>query len=219
MGAEITSIKKKVEEFTAESAASQPIPAKDSTNKSDIFPSKGKGGSERKSEIPGSPAPQDTEWRKKCPMCGGRLDFHSHEEMWQCYSCAYEEPKDEVLVDGEEKNEPANAPQPAPASKPGSGAYEELNKDEVQSESEETSEPANTPKPAPASKPGSGSSPLRAVHLGSLKTRNQKRDHHCPLTSHRPRKRPVRPAVKKWIGSRWRRPGGAPSATTREVSK
>jgi len=133
LGAEITSIKKKVEEFTAESAASQPIPAKDSIKSDDIFPSEGKGGSEQKSEIPGSPAPQDTEWRKKCPMCGGRLDFYSQEEMWQCYSCAYEEPKDEVLVDGEEKNEPANAPQPAPASKP-----------------------------------GSGSSPLRAVHLGSL---------------------------------------------------
>jgi ribosomal protein L37AE/L43A len=120
LGAEITSIKNKVEEFTAESAASQPIPAKDFV-KSDIFPSEEKGGGERKSEIPESPAPQDAEWRKKCPMCGGRLDFYSQEEMWQCYSCAYEEPKDEVLVDGEEKNEPANTPQPAPASKPSSG--------------------------------------------------------------------------------------------------
>jgi len=119
LGAEITSTKKKVEEFTAESAASQPIPAKDSI-KSDIFPEE-KGGGERKGEIPRSSAPQDTEWQKKCPMCGGRMDFYSQEEMWQCYSCAYEEPKDEVLVDGEEKNEPANAPQPAPASKPGPG--------------------------------------------------------------------------------------------------
>ena len=177
LGAEITSIKKRVEEFTAESAASQPVPAKDST-KSDIFPSEEKGGGERKSEIPGSPAPQDTEWRKKCPMCGGRMDFYSQEEMWQCYSCAYEEPKDEVLVDSEEK-----------------------------------SEPANTPQPAPASKPGSGPSPLRAVHMGSLsstKTRNQERDHHCPLTSHRPKKKTCPVCRKKmdWfeVEKAWRCP-------------
>jgi DNA-directed RNA polymerase subunit M/transcription elongation factor TFIIS len=121
LGGEITSIKKKVEEFTAESAASQPIPAKDSIKSDDIFPSKGKGGGERKSEIPGSSTPQDTEWRRKCPMCGGRLDFYAQEEMWQCYSCAYEEEKnDEILVDREE-SEPANESQPAPASKPSSG--------------------------------------------------------------------------------------------------
>jgi ribosomal protein L37AE/L43A len=167
LGAEITSITKKIEEFTAESAAPQPVPARDYI-KSDISPSEGKGGGERKSEIPGSPVPQDTEWQKKCPMCGGRMDFYSQEEMWQCYSCAYEKPKDEVLVDSKENNEPANTPQPAPASKPGPGAYEELNKDEVQGESEEKSELANAPQPAPASKPGPGASPLRAVHLGSL---------------------------------------------------
>jgi ribosomal protein L37AE/L43A len=169
LGVEITSIKRKVEEFTAESTVSQPIPAKDSIKSDDIFPtSKGTGGSERKSSIPESPAPQDTEWQRKCPMCGGRMDFYAQEEMWQCYSCAYEElNKDEVLVDREEKSEPANEPQPAPASA-SSGAYEELNKDEVPVDREEKSEPANEPQLAPASKPGSGSSPLRAVHMGSL---------------------------------------------------
>jgi ribosomal protein L37AE/L43A len=97
------------------------------------------------------------------------MDFYSQEEMWQCYSCAYEEPKkDEVLVDSEEKSEPADAPQPAPVSKPGSGAYEELKQNEVPGESKEKNEPANAPQPAPASKPGSGPSPLRAVHMGSL---------------------------------------------------
>lgn len=110
LGAEITSIKKKVEEFTAESASSQPIPAREAVNKSDIFPGERKGGGERKSEMPGSPAPQDGEWQRKCPMCGGRMDFYAQEEMWQCYSCAYED-----------EREPANAPQPAPASK-GSGS-------------------------------------------------------------------------------------------------
>jgi ribosomal protein L37AE/L43A len=114
LGAEITSIKKKVEEFTAESAASQPTPAREAINKNDIFP-EGKGNGERKSEIPGSPAPQDGEWQRKCPMCGGRMDFYAQEEMWQCYSCAYED-----------EREPANAPQPAPASKPASDSSSPL---------------------------------------------------------------------------------------------
>jgi ribosomal protein L37AE/L43A len=154
IGAEITSIKIRVEEFTAESAASQPIPAKDSA-KYDIFPGEGTGGGERKSESPGSPAQQDKEWQKKCPMCGGRMDFYAQEEMWQCYSCAYEElkKKDEELIDSEEQSEPASTPQPDPASKPGPGAYEELNKDKIQGESEEKS---------------SGPSPRRAGHMGSL---------------------------------------------------
>jgi ribosomal protein L37AE/L43A len=120
LGAEITYVKKKVAEFTAESAASQPIPAKDSV-KSDI-PREDKGGGERKSEISEPPASQDTEWQKKCPMCGGRMDFYSQEEMWQCYSCAYEElKKGDALVGSKEQSDPANAPQPAPASKPSSG--------------------------------------------------------------------------------------------------
>jgi hypothetical protein len=103
------------------------------------------------------------------------MDFYTQEEMWQCYSCAYEElKKDEILVDIEEKSEPANVPQPAPASEPSSDIYEEPTKDEVQDESEEKSEPANAPQPAPASKPSSGPSPLRAVHMGSLASNEDK---------------------------------------------
>jgi len=167
IGAEITYIKMKVEEFTAESAAAQPASPKDSI-KSDIL-GEDKGAGERKSESPGSPAPQDSEWRKKCPMCGGQMNFQINEKMWQCYSCAYEEGKeDEVQGENEEKDEPANAPEPAPASKPISAAYEEIKKDEIWDESEEKSEPANAPEPASASKPGSGSSPRRAVHTESL---------------------------------------------------
>ena len=117
IGAEITYIKKRIEEFTAESAASQSIPPMDST-KSDIS-SEEKGGGEQKSEIRESSAPQDTEWQKKCPMCGGRMNFHSKDEMWMCYSCAYEElKKDEVQGKSEEKSEHSNAPKPTPASEP-----------------------------------------------------------------------------------------------------
>jgi hypothetical protein len=93
MGAEILSIKKKVEEFTAENAPSQPIWPGD-TVKSDS-PGAGKRGNERTSDIPEPSAPKDTEYQKRCPMCGGRMDFLGREKMWRCYSCAYEEAKKE----------------------------------------------------------------------------------------------------------------------------
>jgi ribosomal protein L37AE/L43A/uncharacterized protein YoxC len=117
IGAEITFIKKRIEEFTAESAISQPIPPRDSI-KSDSS-SEEKGGGEQKSEIPESSAPQDTEWQKKCPMCGGRMNFQIPDDMWQCYSCAYEElKKDEDQGKIEDQSEQTNAPKPAPVSEP-----------------------------------------------------------------------------------------------------
>ena len=117
IAAEITYINKKVQEFTTESAASQPIPPGNSI-KSDI-PSQEKGSGEQKSEIRESSAPQDTEWQKKCPMCGGRMNFHINEQMWLCYSCAYEESKEgEVQDKGEEKHEHTNATKPTPAAEP-----------------------------------------------------------------------------------------------------
>src|SRR6266540_6567198 len=48
-------------------------------------------------------------------------------------------------------------------------------------------------------------------------SRRRKRIPHRPIASHRAKKRIAPSAIRKWIGSRWRRPGGAPSATTREV--
>ena len=115
IGAEITHIKNKIEEFTAESAAGQPIPPKDSM-KSDMTSEK-KGGSEKKSEIHRPSAQQDMEWKKKCPMCEGQMNYHSIEKIWLCYTCAYEElDKDEVQVKSEEKSEDTNTPEPAPAS-------------------------------------------------------------------------------------------------------
>jgi ribosomal protein L37AE/L43A len=114
---EITYIKKKVEESTAESAASQPIPHRDFT-KSDISSEEKRGG-EQKSEIRESSAPQETEWQKKCPMCGGQMNFHIMEKMWMCYSCAYEESKkSEAQGKSEEKSEHTEAPKPTPVSEP-----------------------------------------------------------------------------------------------------
>ncbi len=76
--AEITNIKRRIEESAAESAASQPTAARD-TIKSYV-------GSE---SIGGSK--QDSELQKKCPMCGGQMNLHSKDGMWLCYACAYQE--------------------------------------------------------------------------------------------------------------------------------
>ena len=144
IGAEITSIKKKVEEFTAETPAAQPIAQRDpipgaipvvekagNEQKREIsgpsvpgaVPVMEKVGGEQKSEISESPAPQYTEFQKKCAMCGGRMDFYSNSEKWQCYSCGHEELKtDEVQgkddEKSEQKSEQMNVPKPAPAAEP-----------------------------------------------------------------------------------------------------
>ena len=148
IGAEITHIKNKVEELTAERAASQPISPEDSIASG--IAGEEKGGAGLKSEILEAFAPQDTELQKKCPMCGGRMNFQINEKMWQCYSCAYEKSEnDEVQGKSEEEREHADIPEPAPASKPRSGPsprravhLESLSSDEEQ-ESKEESSPSN----------------------------------------------------------------------------
>jgi ribosomal protein L37AE/L43A len=113
--AEITSIKSKVEEFTAEGTAAQPAPPaaqpappaaqptppavqptppKEPPKSS--APVEKKGGSERAIEIKGPPPPVDSKWQKKCPMCGGQMHLLELEKMWQCFSCAHEESTDDV---------------------------------------------------------------------------------------------------------------------------
>jgi ribosomal protein L37AE/L43A len=37
------------------------------------------------------PVPQETEFLKKCPMCGGQIHFLVQEQMWKCYTCGHEE--------------------------------------------------------------------------------------------------------------------------------
>jgi len=118
IGAEITEIGRKVEEFTSESAAAPPIPPRISIHKSNV-PDEEKRGGERKNEIHLSSAPPETEWEKKCPMCGGRMSFHVKDEMWLCYTCAYEESKaDEVRGKSEEESDHPNEAKSTPASKP-----------------------------------------------------------------------------------------------------
>ena len=95
IGVEITSIKMKVEEFTAGVPAAQTVPQR-APLKSDV-PIEKKEGGEQKIEIQAAPPPQDTKYERKCPMCGGRFHLLELEKKWQCYTCAYEEAtKDEV---------------------------------------------------------------------------------------------------------------------------
>jgi ribosomal protein L37AE/L43A len=97
----------------AAQAAPQPAPPAHST-KSDI-PSAALVGVEPESEDLGSSPPPLAEGQKKCPMCGGRMDFHIDGKMWMCYTCAFEEPgTGEVPGKREEKREQRSAPEPAP---------------------------------------------------------------------------------------------------------
>jgi ribosomal protein L37AE/L43A len=113
--AEITHIKNKVVEFTAERAVVQPSPQSISMKR--VVPSEKKADAYQTIEIQGSPAPQDTEWQKKCPMCGGRMHLHTKDKMWICYSCAHEEATTEEVQDkSEEKSGHTNTFEPAPRS-------------------------------------------------------------------------------------------------------
>ena len=146
IGAEITHIKNKVEEFTAESAAPQPIP-QNAPVKTEI-PIEKKEVGEQKIEIdePAAPQEQDTEWQKKCPMCGGRMSFYIHTEMWQCYSCGHEELKtDEVQGKSEEKSELTNEPEPAPASEPFTVPLADLSSHEYQEPKKKSSPYSSQP--------------------------------------------------------------------------
>jgi rubrerythrin len=92
MSAEISTVKKKVEEYTVE-ASVPPPPTRSSPSKSTIA-AKGKGALTKKSEdAKPEPEPEQEEsgWQKKCPMCGGRMDLFSQDNMWRCYSCGNEE--------------------------------------------------------------------------------------------------------------------------------
>ncbi len=77
------------------------------------------GRSEQKNEISEPSAQQETEWQKKCPMCGGRMDFYMDEKKWICFSCAFEEPKEGDVQDKNEvKIELEDEPEPTQASGP-----------------------------------------------------------------------------------------------------
>jgi hypothetical protein len=173
---EITDTNNKLQEIAAESAASQPIPPADPIKKDNH--DEEKGGGKQKIEIQGSPAPRDAEWRKQCPMCGGQMNLNDAGKMWQCFSCAFEEMKEEKR-DGEqeiEDREPSasqNTEWQKKCSMCGGRmdfysnekkwicfacAYEESSEDNVQSKSEEKMEQVTSSHEDKKSKKGTSAS-------------------------------------------------------------
>ena len=69
-------------------------------------------------------APQDPEGQKKCPMCGGKMDFLSNERMWQCYSCAYEEAANDEAQEKGGGTGGQTAPLAAPVTDPSFNEYQ-----------------------------------------------------------------------------------------------
>jgi ribosomal protein L37AE/L43A/predicted nucleic acid-binding Zn-ribbon protein len=215
IGAVITSVKKKIEESSAESAAAPPIPPlRKQPITSDIFPGESVGSGQT-GETSGSAAPQDKQWQKKCPMCGGRMDFHSTEKMWMCYSCAYEElAKEEIPVKSEEKSETIepSAPQQDTAWQkkcPMCGGRMDFHANEqlwmcYSCGHEEKGDYTNAPEPAPASEPvsDSSSSPSIAVPLADMSSSEDRETikgtiQGVSLSKNHPTKKKTCPACRK----------------------
>ena len=93
MGAELTSLTRKVKDLTVEAAAPHTAPAAHPTGEA------------------GEPAALQEKLQKRCPMCGGRMDFHIQEQVWKCYSCAYEETTKD-RESGEKKRDIPSSPNP-----------------------------------------------------------------------------------------------------------
>ncbi len=128
IGVEITAVKIKIEECAADADTApgmpqqavpelpirqQPAVQQPSTQEA-AAPAEKKEGGEQKNEQAAPPEPPDTEWQKKCPMCGGRMNLHTNEGIWLCYSCAHEEKTGEGQVRSEEKPHAGKPAEPAP---------------------------------------------------------------------------------------------------------
>jgi ribosomal protein L37AE/L43A len=159
LGAEIASIKNKVEEFTAESAPVQPLAQKPAIPSPIIdFPDEKEAVDKQKIEILETSAPQDTEFQKTCPMCGGRMNLHASDKLWMCYTCAYEESETgDVQGRREEKSERTNAPVSEPISEPPAPfvvPLADLSSDEYGGSKKESSpaksQPSTKTKPCPS---------------------------------------------------------------------
>ena len=214
ISAEITSISKKVEEFTAEKTVSQPIPPRDSITTD--MPVEEKGGGAQKVEIHEPSAPQDKELHKNCPMCGSQMNFHMSEQRWRCFSCAYEELKVEQ-GGGVRKNDiRESTPQDTEWQKkcPMCGgqmnfhskdemwicyscAYEELTKDGAQGKSEEKREHANAFKPTPVAEPIFDPSPPRTDPLASLSSDESQESTTGSPSNKQPSKKKTCPVCRK----------------------
>jgi ribosomal protein L37AE/L43A len=95
----------------AEAPAAQPVPPKDPVKTGG--PGEKKQGGEQKIEIQTASPAEETQWQKKCPMCGGPLNLLELENMWQCYTCAYEASLDDIQGAGTPS--PAGSPASLPS--------------------------------------------------------------------------------------------------------
>lgn len=113
IGVEISGIRKKIEEFTAEKVSPQPKAPPESIESHKH--EEEKGGAEEEGKIEETSATQETEFLRKCPMCGGQINFLIKEAKWMCYTCGHEESaKDET----EGTSIVASASEPAPSVMP-----------------------------------------------------------------------------------------------------
>ncbi len=87
---EIRELKKKIEETATEKVSPQ-LSAHPYTIEVDEH-ERDEIRSEEEFKIGEIPAEQETEWLKRCPMCGGEINFILKESKWMCYSCGHEEP-------------------------------------------------------------------------------------------------------------------------------
>jgi ribosomal protein S27AE/chromosome segregation ATPase len=103
VSAEISGIKKKIEEFTGEKVKVSPEPAAqpDVVESHEIEEEEGeeveaKGLTMEETFQRDETFPRkETKWLKKCPVCGGDIIFLVHERKWTCYTCGHEEAGEE----------------------------------------------------------------------------------------------------------------------------
>lgn len=159
---EISTIKDKVGEFTAESAPFQPTERKApaAPPKIDIFEEPAveqKAADEQKIELQTPPSPPlDPKFQKTCPMCGGTMNLHVNDKLWMCYTCAYEE-SDAGGAQGSRKETGefmgSSALEPPPSSSTFTVPMGDLSSDEVQGSKKRSSSakpPASKTKPCPS---------------------------------------------------------------------
>lgn len=132
IGAEIEQLAAKIEQLTAEApspsaaavpavpvavlpAAQQVPPPAPASVVASAAQNEQTESSEQTAE-PAAEAPKDAKFQRKCPMCAGQFNLLELENLWQCFSCGYEEP-----AEGGSKR-PSATPEPAPMPEPAAEA-------------------------------------------------------------------------------------------------
>ncbi len=99
IGTELTGVRDKIEEFTTGKAPDRPRPPVAAPEGLVVEEEEGPAREEEAGEEKGpeekfaaeKTPPQESEYQKKCPMCGGQIHFIIREAKWMCYTCGYEE--------------------------------------------------------------------------------------------------------------------------------